>query len=94
MTAWEWLGTWENIPAPGKHTKKCRAAFSHGYRFGGFQSFRDPHSMPHRGGVDRAIYADGTVTDVPPSWIHSPQVRAWMQEKETAGQKILKWLRG
>lgn len=51
MDALEWLARWEQIEAPGRHTRIYPAQFAHGYQF-------DAHSFRQRG-VSRAIPVSG-----------------------------------
>jgi len=83
MDALEWLARWEQIEAPGRHTRICAAPFAHGYKY-------DPHAF-RAGGVSRAIPVDGTVGS---SWHNSPQVRFWLEpERKTLWRRIMEWLK-
>lgn len=83
----EWLSRWEDIPAPGKHTRVVPAYNAKGYKYtpsySGSRVPKNeiPYSMWDR--VSRAIPVDGTIRDTPPSWERSPQVMRWLsREKE------------
>ena len=100
MDAYEWLGVWEPIEAPGKHTKRIPAGFAHGYRYGFAPDRIDrrPRMAERRSTmwdrVGRAIVVDGTVTDAPPSWTKSPQARFWLgEEKAGLAERIRRWMR-
>lgn len=91
MNAIEWLGRWEDIPAPGKHSKLYPALFACGYQYHGRRSEQEP-TMWDR--VNRAIPVDGTVGDARPTWNRSPQVLFWMEpEKASLWERIKAWLR-
>lgn len=97
MDTMEWLGTWEDTEAPGRHSRQYPAGFAVGYRFRGpgwidrRPKARDEYSMWER--VNRAIPVEGIVGDAPPSWEKSPQVRFWLDEpKKNLGQRIREWM--
>lgn len=78
-----WLGRWEPIEAPGRHTKTTPAYFAHGYQY-------DPHSF-RQTGVSRAIPADGRVGA---SWERSPQARQWLEpERVSIWERFKEWLK-
>ena len=94
----EWLGTWGDIEAPGKHTPRYPAGFCCGYVYTGPrmryvpQPVQPEPTMWDR--VNRAIPVDGTVTETPPSWKKSPQVRFWLEKEGVPiWQRIKRWLR-
>ena len=81
--AYDWLGRWEPIEAPGRHCKRIPAPFAHGYRY-------DPH-VYRQHGVSRAIPVDGRIGA---SWEGSPQARFWLEpERKSLKQRIIEWLR-
>lgn len=83
MNPIEWLGRWEPIEAPGKHTRMYPASFSHGYQY-------DPHVCRQQG-VSRDIPVDGRIGA---SWERSPQARYWLEkEKPTILERIKRWLK-
>ena len=96
MDAYEWLGTWETIEAPGKHSRLIPAVNAHGYGYSAVnldKTPRMPEQMPtYQDRVIRAIPVDGVVEDTPPSWVRSPQVRVWMEKRQTLGQRVREWL--
>lgn len=98
MDTYEWLGMWENIEAPGKHSRMVPAVNAHGYSRGYSAADIDktprmPEQIPtYRDRVIRAIPADGVVEDTPPSWMRSPQVRMWMETQKTA-KAVNRWRR-
>ena len=74
----DWLGVWEPIEAPGRHSRMEPAGFALGYQY------RDPDM------VIRAIPVDGYIGK---GWSRSPQVRFWLQEeKKTILERIKEWL--
>ena len=94
-----WLGEWEPIEAPGRHTRRFPAEYAAGYQYvptwygSKAPSWKQdpPYSMWDR--VNRAIPVEGTVTDTPPSWAQSPQARHWLEpEKVGIWARIKKWL--
>jgi len=96
----DWLAVWEPIEAPGRHSRMYPAGFAVGYRYRP-EARRD--RVPHQAGpvptmwdrVIRAIPVDGVVTDVPPSWSRSPQVRQWMDKpKVNWTARLRRWLKG
>lgn len=84
MNAYEWLGAWEDIAAPGRHSRRYPAEDAKGYRFG----------PPIWSGVGRAIPVDGTVSEpVRTDWERSPQVRYWLKpEKKSLAERIREWM--
>lgn len=99
MNAIEWLGRWEDIQSPGKHTRVVPAYNAKGYQFvppsysgSRVPKSETPYSMWDR--VSRAIPVDGTISDAPPSWERSPQVRRWLvKEKAPIRARIMAWLK-
>ena len=86
IDAYEWLGTWEPIEAPGRHCKQYPAGFAHGYQY-------DPHVFRQKG-VSRAVPVEGRVGGKP-DWQISPQARFWLNEsKPSLAERVLAWLRG
>lgn len=74
-----WLGVWEPLEAPGRHSRMEPAGFATGYQYS------DPDM------VIRAIPVDGYIGK---SWTRSPQVRFWLQdEKKTILERIIEWLK-
>ena len=80
MDAIEWLGTWEQLDSPGRHSRMIPADGACGY------------PAPYHGQILRAIPVTGTVRGRP-SWENSPQVRFWLDpERKTIRQRIREWL--
>ena len=76
-----WLGQWESIEAPGRHSSVAPADGAMGY---------PPF---YHGQVIRAIPIDGVVGDRRPSWANSPQVRFWLEPKRLGlWARFRKWL--
>ena len=81
MNAYEWLGTWEPLQAPGKHSRVVPVIGADGY----------PRVPPVGAGVIRAIPAEGAVGG---SWSRSPQARYWLEpERKTILQRFAEWLK-
>lgn len=75
----DWLGTWEQQEAPGRHSRMEPAYDAVGYQY--------------HGQVLRAIPVDGRITETPPTWSRSPQVRFWLDApKKPLGLRIREWL--
>lgn len=93
MDAYDWLGRWEPINAPGRHSSMQAALFAHGYQWRPVWAKKEPlYSMWER--VGRAIPVEGTVDDGPPSWHRSPQARFWLQEdRQTLMDRFREWLK-
>ena len=98
MTPSEWLGMWEPIEAPGRHTKLYPAGFAQGYQYRACQIDKRPRradileEMTER--VQRAIPVDGSIDEKTPSWAKSPQARFWLEEpKPSLGERLRAWLR-
>lgn len=99
MDAFEWLGEWEDIQAPGRHCQRIPAPDAFGYQYcPTYYGSKVPwtagprYSMAER--VIRAIPVDGSVGDTQPSWTRSPQARHWL-EPERIGilARFIKWLK-
>ena len=74
----DWLGTWEPIDAPGRHSRMEPAGFALGYQY----------ENPNK--VIRAIPADGYIDR---SWARSPQARMWLEpERRTVLERLRDWL--
>ena len=100
MDAYEWLGIWEPIEAPGRHCRLVPAEYAAGYQYiptwYGSKAPRwnqdPPYSMWER--VGRAIPVEGSVNDPPPSWEKSPQARYWLEKEKTPIlARIRAWLK-
>lgn len=79
MDAYEWLGQWEDNPAPGRHSRMVPADGAYGY------------PAPYHGQILRAIPVMGTVQGKP-SWENSPQVRFWLEpEKPSLRERLRRW---
>lgn len=80
MDAIEWLGQWEPITAPGRHSSISPADGACGY------------PAPYHGQILRAIPVTGTVGGRP-SWERSPQVRFWLEpERKSLWQRLKEWM--
>lgn len=83
VSAYEWLGRWEDIPAPGRHSRVVPVIGADGY----------PRVPPVGAGVNRAIPVDGTVGDRP-KWANCPQARYWLEpEKKSRWERVKAWMR-
>lgn len=97
MNGMQWLATWEQIEAPGRHAKRYPASFAHGYQFvptlcpeirqgrrsAGYQTQAIP----------QIIHAEYKVSGTGATWDKSPQVKFWLDEpKKTLAERIKAWL--
>ena len=90
--AYDWLGRWEDLDCPGKHSKRYSADFAYGYP----RPWNAvPDAVPFQmHGVSRAIPVEGTVKDSGPSWERSPQARFWLEKEKTGlWERIVRWLK-